>query len=393
MEPRTEHPQSELTSLVISPNREMAQTFSATLPSTRAFHILAEMKNYPPVQTLDIRLRQLRPDLVFIDLDTDLDQAAELIEFVAAIRPPVFVIGLHTQNDSDAILRSLRAGATEFLYAPFDAEMQRQALSRIMRLRKPVRRAETERGRMVVFASSKPGSGASTLACQTAFALKKSGKRVLLADFDLLNGSVAFFSKIAPWNSLADALKQVEETGQSDWSSLVVNSDGIDILPAPGAPLAASVDPDRLHELLESVRELYDWIVIDLPGIFEKLSLLTISDSDEAFVVSTAELPSLHLTRKAVAYLGLLGFSADRYRVLVNRLGKQEGISSDDMAKIFGAPVHATFPNDYLSIHKGLTVGGALGVKSPLGKSVESFSAQMASRAELEKKKAGAQLN
>src|SRR5262249_29207017 len=121
--------------------------------------------------------------------------------------------------------------------------------------------------------------------------------------------------------------------------------------------------------------------------------LLTISDCDEAFLVSTAELPSLHMTRKAVAYLGLLGFGSDRYRVLVNRVGKQEGISSEDMAKIFGAPVHATFPSDYLSIHKGLTTGAPLGVKCPLGRSVDSFSGQLATRADLERKKSGAHLN
>src|SRR5215467_14585871 len=131
MKPRAAQPQSELTSLVISPNRELAQQFSSTLPLTRAFHVLAEMKSYPPIQTLDIRLRQLRPDLVFLDLTTDLDQAAELIEFIAAIRPPVYVIGLHFLNDSEAILRSLRSGATEFLYAPFEVEMQKQALARI----------------------------------------------------------------------------------------------------------------------------------------------------------------------------------------------------------------------------------------------------------------------
>ena len=393
MEPRTSQTQSELTSLVISPNRELAQMFAATLPSTRAFHILAEMKSYPPTQTLDIRLRQLRPDLVFLDLATDLNQAAELIEFVAAIRPPVFVVGLHTHNDSEAILRSLRAGATEFLYAPFDLEMQRQALSRIMRLRKPPRRTESERGRMVVFANSKRGSGASTLAFQTAFALKKSGQRILLADFDLENGSVAFSSKVSPWRSLADALSQMAENGGSDWSSLVTTADGIDLLPAPGASTSLKIDPEKLHDVLESAREPYDWVIVDLPCVFEKISLLTMSDSDEAFLVSSAELPSLHMTRKAVAYLGMIGFGAERYRVLLNRVGKQEGISVEDMAKIFGAPVHATFPNDYSSIHKGLTTGAPLGAKGPLGKSVDSFCGQLTTRAELEKKKVGARLN
>ena len=79
--------------------------------------------------------------------------------------------------------------------------------------------------------------------------------------------------------------------------------------------------------------------------------LLTISDADDSFLVSTPELPSLHLTRKAVAYLGGIGFPPDRYRVVVNRVNKQEGIASEDMAKIFGAPVYATFPNDYMALH------------------------------------------
>jgi pilus assembly protein CpaE len=385
--------QSELTSLVISPNRELAQMFSATLPATRAFHILAELKTYPPAQTLDIRLRQLRPDLVFLDLATDLETAVKLIEFISTIRPPVFVVGLHTHNDSSAILQSLRAGATEFLYAPFEPEMQKQALGRILRLRKPARKAESERGRLVVFSSAKSGSGASTLACQAANQLKKTGKKVLLADFDLWNGSVAFFSKVNPGPSLLDALQHMEEAGDVDWSSLVSDSEGIDVLSAPAAPQHAKVNPDRLHDLLESVRDPYDWIVIDLPGVFEKLSLLTMSDSDEAFLVSTGELPSLHLTRKAIAYLGLIGFSPDRYRVLVNRMNKQEGLGSEEMGKIFGAPVHATFPADYVSLHKGLTAGAALPAKSALGKSLEGFSSQLASRAELERKKAGAQLN
>src|SRR5262249_52012373 len=108
---------------------------------------------------------------------------------------------------------------------------------------------------------------------------------------------------------------------------------------------------------------------------------------------STSELPSLHLTRKAIAYLGLLGFGLERFRVVVNRLGRTEGITSDDMAKIFGAPVHATFPNDYLSIHKGLTMGTPLTAKCALGKSVDGFAGQLAARAQAEKKKSGAHLN
>lgn len=393
MDTRAGSSHTELTALSISPNREMAQQFAATLSTTRAFHILAELKTYPPLQTLDIRLRQLRPDLVFLDLASDLDKAAELIEFIAAVRPPIHVIGLHTHNDSGAILRSLRAGATEFLHAPFEAEMQKEVLGRITRLRKPQSRVPAERGRMLAFSSCKPGSGASTLASETASALRKAGKRVLLADFDLWNGVVAFLFKVNQWSSLIDALRQVEQGEQMDWPSLVANAEGLDLLPSPEYPQDTNVDPDRLHDVLETARGSYEWIVVDLPGVFDKLSLLTISDADDSFLVSTPELPSLHLTRKAVAYLGGIGFPPDRYRVVVNRVNKQEGITSEDMAKIFGAPVYATFPNDYLALHKGLTVGQPLGTKCALGRTIEEFTANLTSRALADKKKAGALLN
>ncbi|MBI1792004.1 MAG: hypothetical protein HYR60_31135 [Acidobacteria bacterium] len=377
---------SELTALLIAPDRELGQQFAETIPATRAFHILGELKTYPPVQTLEIRLRQLRPDLVLMDLATDLNKAAELIEFVSAQRPPVFAVGLHKRNDPEAILRSLRAGAAEYLYAPFELEMQREAISRLQRLRQPQARAEVERGRLVAFTSTKPGSGASTLAAQTAFALKKqTGKRVLLADFDLWSGTVGFFFKVNHWYSLADALALMDRGEDADWSAMVVNAEGVDILPAPDTPQNLPVEPDRVHALLEYMRGLYDYVVVDLPSVFEKLSLVTLSETDEAFLVSTAELPSLHLTRKAVAYLGQIGFGQERFRVLVNRVGRQQdGIKGEDMGKIFGAPVHKAFPSDHMSLHKGLTAGQPLGPKSPLGRTIEEFSGQLSSRAQAE---------
>ena len=62
--------EAEITALLIAPNRELAQQFLATLPQTRAFQILADLKSYPPQQTLEIRARQLKPHVVLLDLAT-----------------------------------------------------------------------------------------------------------------------------------------------------------------------------------------------------------------------------------------------------------------------------------------------------------------------------------
>src|SRR5690606_8479559 len=147
----------------------------------------------------------LQPDVVLVDLSTDLDRACEVIRVLAAIHPPIPIVGLHTHNDSEVILRAVRQGASEFLYAPFEPEIQAEALARLERLRRPVQPSERELGELIGFSSAKPGSGSSTLATQTAFALKRAtGKRILLADLDLVSGAIGYYLKLDQRNSLAD---------------------------------------------------------------------------------------------------------------------------------------------------------------------------------------------
>ena len=54
--------ESEITALLIAPDRGMVQQLLATLPQSQAFQILADHKTYPPAPTVEIRIRQLRPN-------------------------------------------------------------------------------------------------------------------------------------------------------------------------------------------------------------------------------------------------------------------------------------------------------------------------------------------
>ncbi|MGA2324864.1 MAG: P-loop NTPase [Bryobacteraceae bacterium] len=377
MEPRNPAA-AQLTALMIAPDRELARAFAESVGATRTFQILAELKTYPSQQVLEMRLRQLQPDVVLLDLATDLEQACELIHFVTSSNPSIHVVGLHSRNDSEAILRSLRMGASEFLCAPFEAAIQEQALGRIRRLLGPLTETPQELGKVLLFSSAKPGSGASTLAAQAALALRRrTGKRVLLADLDLMGGSLAFYLKVTPNGSLLDA---VQDQGRgAEWPSLVAPSGGLHVLAAPEAPPQADyVDPARLHEFLERARQLYDWVVLDLPSIFHRLSLLALSESDQAFLVATPELASLHLARKAVNLLTHLGFGKERFQVLINRVDKRDGLRQSDVGAMFDCPVHSSFPNDYFSLDRAVTLGEPLEEDGVLGKAIADFAGRLA---------------
>lgn len=367
----------ELTALMIAPDRDLAGLFADTVRHTLAFQISGDLKSYPTRQALEVRIRQIQPDVVLLDVASDLDAACELIRCISASSEPALVIGLHWKDDPDSILKSLRAGASEFLHAPFEPSSQREAITRIQRLRMPEVSEPKASAALVAFTSAKPGAGASTLAAHTAFALRKaSGKRVLLADFDLLAGTVAFHLKLSHDQSLVDAMEYVSSGDVRTLASLMVNCNGVDILPAPVAPWTSEVESDRLQAVLELVRGMYDWVIIDLPVVFEPISLMTLSDADAAFVVATPELPSLHLARKAVTMLQQLGFPTERFQLLINRTDRKS-IAIADIEKLFHCRVHSRFPRDVAALHRAVTLARPLDSDSELGRSINGLAGKL----------------
>jgi len=378
-----------LTAISIVADRELAGQLAAALERTRSFQILSEFKAYPSEQALEIRVRQLKPDVILLDLASDLDQACELIRRVFSFNLQTHVVGLHVRNDSDAILRSLRSGASEFLYAPFDLQSQNDAVARLRRLLQPTSAERSDPGSIIAFSSAKPGSGASTLAAQTAFALRRAtSQRVLLADFDLMGGMIGFYLKLTNTKSLLDLLPVAERLYDGAWASAVAVADGVDILAAPETPYAGPVDAGRLHAVMEYARLNYDWVVIDLPVVFQRLSLMTISESDRAFLVSTPELPSLHLARKAVNLLDQLGFPKERFQILMNRINRRDEIAGSDIERLFNCAIDARIPNDYFSLHRAVTLGQPVDAHSELGKAMENLAGRLSKRGGQDQKRA-----
>lgn len=385
---------AELTALLICPNRTLAQQFTITLAENKSFNILADIKSYPTPQALDMRVRQLRPDLILLDLTSSLETALGLMPYITSFRPTVHIIGLHSSSDADVIMRSLRAGATEFLCTPFDVPSQNTVIARVLRLRENEERVQPQRGKLIAFVGAKAGYGSTTLAYNTAFALRKDGRRkILLADFDLLGGTISFALKLNHGYSLLDAIRHSDQLDSSLWSALTGAVGGLDVMPAPEKPETMSFEGHRVHEVLEYARAVYEAVVVDLPAAYERISLATLGDADQVFIVCTPELPSLHMTRKCISFLEQMGFNRDRFRVVVNRVSRRDELNCQDMEKVFNFPVYCTFPDDYTTVHRALTAGKPVPPNCELGKQVARFGENTLSAGNSEeKKKKGASL-
>jgi pilus assembly protein CpaE len=379
---------TELQAVLVCPDRVLAQEFSSTIAELKSLNIVAELKEYPTPAALDQRLNQLRPDAALLDVGTDRGVALALLAHVVAAHPGLSVIGLHGTGDPEIILQCMRSGAAEFLHAPFRQAEAEQAILRLSRRKEADARQTPARGKLYVFVPAKGGSGATTSACNVANAISRvTQKKVLLADFDTNAGTVSFVFKLSHNYSLLDALQHSHQLDESLWGSLISSRAGLDILAAPERPHTPPIEPYRVHECLEYARSVYECVVVDLPSIAEKISIATLNEADQIFLVADPELPSLFLARKTLSLLEELGFNKEQVRVVVNRFHKREDLTLADMEKIFRFPVYATFPNDYSSVRRSLTEGKPILENCDLGTAYRRFAEALLGNAEKARKK------
>jgi len=375
--PKTRPPR--FLALLIAANRSLGGQLLARTGEGLDLAVTHRLDSYPSPEALAALVDSGKPDLVFLDLATDFEMACGLIRTLAALHPDIYVVGLDQRKDSETVMRVLREGATEFLHSPFEPAEVRGALARIDRLRRASGSARATSGTVIAFTSAKPGAGATTLATQAALALRAvTGQRVLLVDFNFEGGLAGAGMVPAPRYSVVDALNQAYSLDVTKWSILTEYTGHIDLLAAPQDPYEGEVEPERIHALLASARLAYDWIVVDLPTVFQLRSQLVLLEADQGFVVTTTELPSLHLARRASDWLRQYGFGKERYRLLVNRAAFSTLLDRKVVDDVLNCQVFATLPNDYRTLHGLERFGETPGRDTELGASLHRFAVLLA---------------
>ena len=116
---------------------------------------------------------------------------------------------------------------------------------------------------------AKGACGATTVACNLAFQWKRHGaKRILLADLDLLAGTLSFLLKIKSVYSFVDVLQRANELDADLWNAMVTSVNGVDVLLAPELIAEGIQDLRDPSPIIEYARHAYDVVVIDAGGVY-----------------------------------------------------------------------------------------------------------------------------
>jgi pilus assembly protein CpaE len=361
--------------LLVSPDPRMAAELSRLLSRELPLTAMVVLDSYPSRAPLaDFQL-------CFLDMTSDRTAAFAAMSAVLAQLPGLPVLALLRSNDPDLILQCLRNGASEFLLQPFTAEQLHAALSKLSRFRAPQAAERENEGRVYCVMPGKGACGATTVACNLAFALRRDkSHRVLLADLDWMTGTVGFLLRLKSNYSFADALAHAGSLDADLWKALVTPCQGVDVLLSPENPADGITEAADPSPILTYSRRAYTTVVLDVGGAYGAWNAALARMCDDLLLVTTKELAALHSVQRARAYLERHGAGRSKMRVLVNRDVNDAGLSREGIEMALKLPVFAMLPADPDAIQKSTIEGKPVAQGSRFGKSMARLAAQLAGR-------------
>jgi len=191
-------------------------------------------------------------------------------------------------------------------------------------LRTNLRFSHVDRPRRVVLVTSTgPEEGKSTVLANLGVSLAQSGRRTLVIDTDLRRPSLHRFFRIPERRGLADLLAGDATLDDALRASHVEN---LDVLPSGTRPPnpAELIESQRLQELIGSLRERYDYVLLDSPpagGLIDSSLMCGIADG-VLFVLERGRF-DLKIVRGALRQLERAGGRI--YGVVLNKSPVDDG--------------------------------------------------------------------
>ena len=294
-------------------------------------------------------------EVVVINLDHDREAALRVLRHASSLDPRVPLLPASADPDSSLVLSAMRAGAREFLVLPPNPVELAQILERLFQTTSD-RAGEPRSGAgTVAVAGTVGGVGCTTLAVNLAVALaKRTEDSVLLADFDLLFGSVDVALDLLPDFTLLEATQRIDRVDEALLRRAVAkHPTGVQILARPiELEDAAKIDPEALRRLLAVAKNAFPSVVIDTSKGLQSSDFIAYEAADAIVLVIQLDLFGLRNAARLLKLLRKQDGLSEKVRLVANRVGAFDAeIHLKKAEGTLGAPIDWQLPNATKQIH------------------------------------------
>jgi len=284
--------------------------------------------------------------------------------------PALVIMMIADEVTADLLRRGMRAGVSDVLEAPLDEAKIESAIEQfahdVLRRQSAAPGAKTAGatggGRIITITSAKGGSGRTVLATNLALLLNRiPDADVCLVDADLQFGDVCLVLQLEPRFTMVHAAHELHKLDAELFESLLTeHPSGLKVLAAPLEPaFADDITTAGLMQMLDVLKESFDYIIVDTASMLDELILSLIEKSDEILMIVDMDLPSVKNAKLALETLRLLKFSTANVRLVMNRSNSKAMLDNKEIEGALRMSIAAAIPPDPLvaaSVNEGRPV-------------------------------------
>jgi pilus assembly protein CpaE len=287
------------------------------------------------------------------------EEAMEQIRSLHNESPAVILMLVAESVTADLLRMGMRAGVSDVIEAPLDEpkieaaieQFTHDVLKRQTTSKKPavMEREPSEEGRIITITSAKGGSGKTVLATNVALVLNRlPDKKVVLVDADLQFGDVCLVLQLEPRFTMVNAAHELHKLDAELLDSLLTeHPSGLKVLAAPLEPaFADDITTAGLMQMLDVLKENYDYVLVDTAAMLDELILSLIERSDDVLMLVDMDLPSVKNAKLALETLRLLKFSTANVKLVINRSNSKARLDNKEIEGALKMEIEAAIPSD-----------------------------------------------
>ncbi len=315
--------------------------------------------------------QELDPDVALMDINMPDMDGISATEAIREKSPHVQVIILSVQGDQNYMRRAMLAGARDFLTKPPMGDELISAIRRAAEMARVERSKMTSvkglpasvggvasammpanmsltRGKIITVYSPKGGVGTTTVAVNLSLALHNDDTRVVIVDANLQYGDVAVFFNEQGRNTIAELAQRGDLDPEIVDSTLMKHAaTGVHILAAPSRPEQADkVSAEQFLNIVDYLRQLYAYVVIDTSSYLGDVAVAAIDTSDVIVLLTNQDIPAIKNARLFLDLMQTLGIPRERVLFAMNKFDKRISITAEKVGENLKQEVAAILPLD-----------------------------------------------
>lgn len=301
-----------------------------------------------------------KPTVVFVDIsDTDYDEK-RIIEAIKLFTPQIVITS--SDYSTNTIVKAMRLGAKEFLPKPIIKEDLKLILEK---LKSPNYDTDDNNSRIITIYSNKGGIGKTTVATNLAVELAKTTRdKVALIDLNLQLGDISTFLNINPTFDVGYVINNLIAKKEEALMNAFEHYEGTSlyVLSDPAyIEQAESITPQQLEDLLNALKKLFSYIVIDMSSNIDEISLKILDKSDIILFTTIVNIPAIRNAQRCLNLFKSRRYPADKIKLIINRYMENDEITLEDIETTLAEKIYWKVPNNYFSIMEAINRGVSVG--------------------------------